>query len=104
MYKKTSPEKNIIWVDRGHGGTACPGPQVKKTVEDTPMQSANITSTGEVLYLDADALEAKVDSSRPLRVNQSDGIGFKNWLVHRMSVMLANDKKGGCMKRLFRAF
>lgn len=77
--------------------------EIKKTVEDTPMQSANITSTGEVLYLDADALEAKVDSSRPLRVNQSDGIGFKNWLVHRMSVMLANDKKGGLHEKAFQS-
>ena len=61
-------------------------------MSNSESKPSNITADGQVLYLDAASLENKVDRSRPLRKNKSDGLGVKNWLVHRISLMLAQEK------------
>lgn len=60
-----------------------------------PRDGGNITPEGEVLYLDEERRDAKVDSGRPLRKNHPDGLGLKNRLVKKTSKMVTTGDGGG---------
>lgn len=74
-----------------------------------PREGGNITETGDVLYLDQERRDAKVDANRPLRKNHPNGLGIKNKAVKVISkkmtadILAGKDSAGGGVGGLLEA-
>ena len=75
----------------------------EKITAPSLCESGNITQSGDVLYLDAERLEAKVDRDRPFRKNRPDGLGLMNWVTRRMSAMIAAGKNEALREKVFQS-